>query len=167
MLGKEADRFLLSFGTDYQNGMEDVMAKLYPGQSVVLPDAFDDTKPYFTLYVASYNEAVQFRINFSVSYTGEYTIAAEPADRDSGMLWYSYAKPNFVCAWSSAAAGTKVGFTVELDSAYEVVGVTATDGHGTEIAEVTRTRNLVPVYEGYFIMPKHNVVLLIEIRART
>lgn len=85
-LVKEADHFSLFFGTDYANGMEDVMSMLYPGKTVVLPSGFDDVKPYFTLYVASYNESVKFYVNFALQFVESPPVEQGQAVR---VQWYA------------------------------------------------------------------------------
>lgn len=66
-LRKDEASFRIDFDVDGDYLMEDVMAKLFPGKSVELPEGMDLSKPYFTLYVASYDESVQFFINFSLT----------------------------------------------------------------------------------------------------
>lgn len=62
---KKEDSFTLSCNVDFRDGMYDVLRMLYPNKLIYAEGAFDP-KPYFTLYVASYNEAVRFYIHFAL-----------------------------------------------------------------------------------------------------
>lgn len=64
-IDKGEDSFTVTCLTDFENGMKDALELIHPGKDIELPEGFDGERPYFTLYVASYNEAVKFYIRFS------------------------------------------------------------------------------------------------------
>ncbi len=65
-IDKGEDSFTVTCLTGVENVMLDALDLIHPGKEIKLPEGFDGEKPYFTLYVASYNESVKFYIRFSL-----------------------------------------------------------------------------------------------------
>ena len=65
-IDKGENGFTVTSLVGFDGGMKNALELIHPGKRVELPEDFDTEKPYFTLYVASYNEAVRFYIRFSL-----------------------------------------------------------------------------------------------------
>ncbi len=140
--------------------MGHLLAQLYPNGKVAFPDELDDSKPYFMLYLANYNESVQYRIGFSVTCGGPghgFSLSSGPSytDRESGMIYeqlggLQYASPIPM----TALAGQKVTFSCRIQGAQYVISkVSVTDGRGNELAAAVLEDLGSGAYFCSFIMP--------------
>ncbi len=69
-LDKQANYFIISFPTDFS--MQGVLNSLYPESEVIITDTLSLYQYYYTLHVSSYNEKINYYIDFNVSDVVDY-----------------------------------------------------------------------------------------------
>lgn len=71
-LDKQANYFIISFPADFS--MQSVLNSLYPESKVIISDTLSLYQYYYTLHVSSYNEKINYYIDFNVNDIENYVM---------------------------------------------------------------------------------------------